>query len=227
MIAIIKDKDGTYVSPVFAVKEAGWKSEILAFNRGRTDIRRINMWEGWICLSRQVFIVKEEEFGCKKKQWTGYCWVLEDKDLWKKLRFRKAVSIEDFSRFKEYAQEIVLPEWFEIKNQADADDLMSVSLWFHDATLKRLEHYGEDIEIEFDTSWQCNITVKFQDVKETELIDRVGIIYDSVLKKKEDGFLWEIEACDAGGVGGVVDFEALPKAPYIICNSIEWKIEIL
>ena len=49
----------------------------------------------------------------------------------------------------------------------------------------------------------------------------------TILKKTEDGFLWEIEVCDAGGVGGVVDFEALPKAPYIICNSIEWKIEIL
>ena len=227
MIAIIKDRGETYVSPVFAVKGAGWKSEILAFDRDRTRIQRIDMWKRQPHLSRQVFIVKEEAFGCQRMKWTGCGRVLDDKDLWKKLRVRKAVSVEDFPMFKEYAREIVLPEWFEIKNQTDAEDLMSVSIGFHDSFLKRLEQRGEEIEIEFDTSWQCNFIVRFHGVKEAVLIDRIGIIYDSALKKTEDGFLWKINACDAGGVGGAVDFEALPNDPYIVCKGMEWKIEIL
>ena len=93
--------------------------------------------------------------------------------------------------------------------------------------MKRLEQDGEDIEIEFETSWQCNITVKFQGVKDSVFIDRVGIIYDSVLEKTVDGFLWKIRVCDAGGIGGIVAFESLPSDPYIVCKSIKWKIAIL
>ena len=80
MIAIIKDRGETYVSPVFAVKGAGWKSEILAFDRDRTRIQRIDMWKRQPHLSRQVFIVKEEAFGCQRMKWTGYGRVLDDKE---------------------------------------------------------------------------------------------------------------------------------------------------
>lgn len=154
MIAIIKDRGETYVSPVFAVKGAGWKSEILAFDRDRTRIQRIDMWKRQPHLSRQVFIVKEEAFGCQRMKWTGYGRVLDDKDLWKKLRVCKAVSVEDFPMFKEYAREIVLPEWFEIKNQTDAEDLMSVSIGFHDSFLKRLEQRGDRDRIRYFVAMQ-------------------------------------------------------------------------
>ena len=228
MIAIIKEGDGTYVSPVFAIKDVGWKSEILAFNQDRTHVQRIKIWRTNILFHcRRVFIVKTEKFAYRKRNWTGYDWVLYDKDFWKKMWIHKAVSTQVFSRFKEYAKDIVLPEWFEIKSQTDSDDLMSLCYGFHDSTLKTLEQNGDNIEIEFDTSWQCNITVKFQGVKDAAFIDHVGIIYDSVLEKTKDGCFWKIRSCDAGSVGGIVDFEILPNDPYIICKNLEWKIEIL
>ena len=68
MLAIILENNEEYVSPVFAIRQAGWQSEVLAFNKERSHLRRIKMWHP----RRQVFIVDWEEFGCKKSVWEGY-----------------------------------------------------------------------------------------------------------------------------------------------------------
>ena len=75
MIAIISENSAEYFSPVFAIRQAGWQSEVLALDRERTHIRRIKMWYP----RRQVFIVDWEEFDCKKSAWEGYDRVLQDK----------------------------------------------------------------------------------------------------------------------------------------------------
>ena len=56
MIAIILENNKEYVSPVFAIRQAGWQSEALAFNKERTHLRRIKIWHP----RRQVFIVDWE-----------------------------------------------------------------------------------------------------------------------------------------------------------------------
>ena len=42
MIAIILENNEEYVSPVFAIRQAGWQSEVLAFNKERSHLRRIS-----------------------------------------------------------------------------------------------------------------------------------------------------------------------------------------
>ncbi len=222
MIAIISDGKEQYVSPIFALKNAGWNSEVLTFNKERTHLRRIKMWRP----RRQVFIVEWEKFACKKSLWEGYDWVLEDKNLFKALRFGKAVSAENFPAFKEYSKEIILPEQFEIKNENDIQSLMDVSMSFHDAIPIRLEKDGDCTQIEFDTTWGCIITVKFEGVKESNLIDRIGLIYDSEIEVKEGGFVFKVTAFDTGEVGGVIDFLPYEGEPYIFCDKIYWSIKI-
>ena len=65
MIAIILENNEEYASPVFAIRQAGWQTEVLAFNKERSHLRRIKMWHP----RRQVFIVDWEKFDCKKFAW--------------------------------------------------------------------------------------------------------------------------------------------------------------
>lgn len=222
MIAIILENNEEYVSPVFAIRQAGWQSEVLAFNRERSHLRRIKIWHP----RRQVFIVDWEEFGCKKFAWEGYDWVLQNKELWKTVRFGKKASIEDFPQFKEYSKEMVLPEWFEVKGERDIQSLMNVSMSFHDSIPIRIETDEKNIEIEFDTTWDCIITVKFEVVRASELVDRIGIIYDSALQKTDGGYVWKVTCFDPGEAGGIVGFLPVSGEPYIECDRIEWSIKI-
>lgn len=89
MIAIILENNEEYVSPVFAIRQAGWRSEVLAFNKERTHLRRIKIWRP----RRQVFIVDWEKFACKKFAREGYDWVLQDKKLWKAVCFGKKAAL--------------------------------------------------------------------------------------------------------------------------------------
>ena len=222
MIAIISENSAEYVSPVFAIRQAGWQSEVLAFDRERTHIRRIKMWYP----RRQVFIVDWEEFDCKKSAWEGYDRVLQDRELWKAVRFGKKASTEDFPQFKEYSEEIILPEWFEVKSERDIQSLMNVSMGFHDSILTRIDTDENDREIEFDTPWGCIITLKFKGVRASGLIDRIGIIYDSVLEKTGSGYTWRVTCFDSGETGGIIDSLPVSGEPYIDCDKIEWNIKI-
>lgn len=222
MLAIISDNGVQYVSPVFAIRDDGWQSEVLAFNKELTHLRRIKMWHP----RRQVFIVDWEKFDCKKFAWEGYDWVLKDKKLWKAVRFGKKASTNDFPQFKEYAKEIVLPEWFEVKGESDIRSLMNVSVFFHDSIPIRIDKGENNTEIEFDTCWGCIITVKFEGVRSSELVDRIGIIYDSALEKTDEGYVWKVTSFDPGEVGGTIDFLPVSGEPYIVCDKVEWSMKI-
>lgn len=222
MLAIILENNEEYVSPVFAIRQAGWQSEALAFNKERTHLRRIKIWHP----RRQVFIVDWEKFNCKKFAWEGYDWVLQDNKLWKAVRFGKKASTNEFPQFKEYTKEMVLPEWFEVKGKRDIQSLMNVSMSFHDSIPTRIDKSENGTEIEFDTTRGCIITVKFEGVRASELVDRIGIIYDSVLEKTDGGYVWKVTCFDAGKAGGIVGFLPVSGEPYIECDKIEWSIKI-
>lgn len=222
MIAIILENNEEYVSPVFAIRQEGWRSEVLAFNKERTHLRRIKIWRP----RRQVFIVDWEKFACKKFAWEGYDWVLQDKKLWKAVRFGKKAATDDFPQFKEYSKEVILPEWFGLKDERDIQSLMNVSMFFHDSIPIRIDKSENGTEIELDTTWGCMITVKFEGVRACELVDRIGIIYDSVLQKTDSGYLWKVTRFDPGEVGGIVDYVPVSGEPYIVCDKMEWSIKI-
>lgn len=222
MIAIILKNNEEYLSPVFAIRQAGWQSEVLVFNKERSHLRRIKIWHP----RRQVFIVDWEKFECKKSTWEGYDWVLKDRKLWKTMRFGKKASTDDFPQFKKYTKKMVLPEWFELKSERDIQSLMNVSMFFHDSIPIRIETDEKNIEIELDTTWNCIVTVKFEGIRASELIDRVGIIYDSVLETTDGGYVWKVTCFDPGKAGGIVDFLPVSGEPYIYCDKIEWNIKI-
>ena len=221
MQALILDGDSTYLSPVFAVKETGWSSEVVAFDFSYSFVKCIPMW----IPERRVFIVGWTEFACKKGKWRGYKWLLQDKTLLRDLRRKKNISAADYPEFKAFSCETALPEWLEIKNENDITALVKASFGFHDSTVLRANQTGDDLEITFDTSWECYVTVRFLDVLEEHLVDKIGMISSSKIKLEENGIRWSITDGYAGWVDGV-DFDSSCAGAYIKCKKILWKIRV-
>ncbi|MFQ6724545.1 MAG: hypothetical protein ACLRFE_04375, partial [Clostridia bacterium] len=68
-------------------------------------------------------------------------------------------------------------------------------------------------------------TLKFIDVIETDIIDNVGIIYDSKIDMKDDEVCWTITGCNSGWINKI-DWDSSPKTePYLKCKKLLWKME--
>ena len=223
MLAIIKDENNKkYVSKVFAIKWKGWDSEVIVFNQDFTHIKILDMWKP----KRQVFIVDYENFDCENDDWEGLDWIIHDKEFMKVLTNKKSVPVENYLQLKEYAKEIKLPEWFEIKTQKDCDSLMEVSFGgFHDSQPVRAEQNGNNLELELDTTWGCHITLKFIDIIDMDIIERFGLIYESEMKIENDCIVWNVTGWQDGWIDSFTD-EDNNNEPFVKCKKLLWKIDV-
>ena len=223
---IIKNKDGsTYVSPIFALKYVGWKSEAIVFDETFSKIKRIKLHDtGFGGIGRTVFVI-ENDFDTSKGDWAGFDWVINDKAIFKALRSKKGADIELFPLFKNHCKEIQLPDFFEIKDDKDIAALEDVSFGFHDSLISEYVENGSSIVVRFDTTWSCYITATFEDVIEADFKEKVGQILDSEIKKTDEGFSFTVLDGFAGWIDGC-DYEAEIGEPHIKCKRIFWQIEI-
>ena len=223
---IIKNKDGsTYVSPIFALKYAGWKSEMIVFNETFEKIKKIKMWDSGFGGIHRIVFVLENDFDTSGGDFVGYDWVINNKALFKALRSKKGVNIEYFPLFKNYCKEIQLPEFFEIKDDKDIAALEGVSFGFHDSLISEYVENGNSIVVRFDTNWGCYITVTFEDVIEADFKEKVGQILDSEIRKTDEGFSFTVLDGFAGWIDGC-NYDSEMGEPYIKCKKIFWQIEI-
>ncbi len=223
---IIKNKsDGTYVSPIFALKYDGWESEAIVFDETFHKINKIKMWNSGLGgIHRNVFVI-ENDFDTNGGDWTGYDWVINDKALFMTLCSEKSADIEAFPLFKDHCKDISMPELFEIKNEKDIAALEDVAFGFHDSFILEYIEKENNVVIRFDTTWDCYITVTFEGVTEADFKEKVGQILDSEIKKTDEGFSFTVLAGFAGWIDGC-DYDSDMGEPYIKCKKIFWKIEI-
>lgn len=228
MLAIIAENNGEYVSPVFALQEAQGKSEVLVFDCTRTKLKRVKMYgrSSGHSFVRQVFLVAWEEWDFGRKNWRGPAWVFEDKDLWRELLKHGEAAVERHPNFLPYAGKVALPDWFTVESEKDITSLLEAAYSFHDGTVERIEEQENYTEIEFDTHWECTITVRFWGVKEMRYFDCIGIIGECAVTRDEDGFWFEAELIQTGRLGGVIEDMPLPENPYILAEGISWSIKI-
>jgi hypothetical protein len=224
---IVKNKDGsTYVSPIFALKYAGWDSEVIAFDETFEKIIKIKIWYKKVFdgLHRNVFVL-ENDFDTSGGDFVGFDWVISDKTLLTALSSKKGAKIEDFPLFKDYCKRISVPKLFELKNDREIADLQSLTFGFHDSFLQEYVENGSSIVIRFDTTWDCYITVTFEGVVEADFKGKVGQILDSEIKKTDEGFSFTVLDGFAGWIDGC-DYDIEIGEPYIKCKKIFWQIEI-
>ena len=115
---------------------------------------------------------------------------------------------------------------FEIKTQKDIDILEGISFGFHDAYILNYTETEENIIVRFDTTWNCYITVSFEEVVKADFKEKVGMILASEIKKTETGFSFKVTDGFAGWIDGC-NYDIDMEEPYIESKKIFWQIEIV
>lgn len=206
MIAIIYDRntESTYVSPIFAIKNE-W--EFIVFNAERTAVKLLKNWQ-----DVAVYVVEQTdgEFDCQKGKWRGYEWVIGNTDLLKSIRRGRSASVEEFSEFKKYTEEIILPEWFEVKTDSDIQTLIDLAdLIDGEGEIKDIIREGSAILMRVKTLNGSYVNIKLTDIFEESPAGSMDHIAGIGIERREGGF---------GFIYG---------DKQIRCRGILWNIEII
>ena len=115
-----------------------------------------------------------------------------------------------------------MPDGFEINDDDDMNSLMEISFGFHNSIVTKIDTVGNDMEVEFDTTWCCVVTVLFQGVTEYKFLDLTRQILDAKIARTESGYVWTVDCLD-----WLEDVHNTPERPhYISCASIKWRVVI-
>ena len=181
MLAKIVSDNREYYSYVFAKFNPGWYEGVIVFDSENKKFELLNVYKTKPSLKRKIFIVDTDKTGMVKKKeiklsvattyidCIGYDWILGNRDLIKKIKDGKSVD-EEYVRLAEALNDnIDIGEWKYVKNQKDADDLMSVSFGFHDATIKSICYQLKEgfydpssVQVLFTGCWECDVLLEFK-----------------------------------------------------------------
>ena len=216
MIAMIRTEQGVYVSPVFALRVAGWRTEAFVFDESQEWLIRLKMWS-----PRKVYIVREEEpFPASRGDWHGYDWLLNSPAARAWYGFRKRIPTSALPEVSPFVKPYSLPEWTEIVTQTDANDLDRLTGGFHDARVLWEKSEGKDLTVRFDTSWNCLVTVRFLGVNEPfKLSSKFQFILHSEWKRTPEGIQWTVDDAFPPGDVGEKPFEPFT----LTCQKVFWQ----
>ena len=190
-------------------------------------------------LKRKIFIIDTDTSGMIEKKEIklsltttykdcfGFAWILENYDLIKQIKSGKPVDEQYIKIAEEQNKSIDTNEWKYIKNQKDADDLLSAAWGFHDARLESIsykvkENYDDpsSVHVLFTGCWESDILLEF---KKDVLIhfnyddNTIPDIMDSSILFY-NGFIYWVDDCVKS-----VD-EIAEENIYFRARSLSWKM---
>ena len=146
MIAKILTKDNReYYSYVFAKFNPGFHETVIVFDEEKDKFELLNVYEVNPYIIRKVFIIDADtndwvskdsikvSLLSKYKECRGYDWMINDIELIKAIIDGKQVEDSYKTKAKKLNKNIDKSEWHYIKNQKDAEDLLTAAWGFHDA----------------------------------------------------------------------------------------------
>lgn len=229
-LGIFKRADGsTYVTPVFALRYDGLRSEAIGLDEHFSKVQCLSLWAttpapNHPLATRQLFIV-QDTYASTDKSWDGEDWLLADEILMGRLLSGDSISAAEDPRFLPHTHPVALPAWFELKTERDIRTLQDLCYHFHDAYVLDYTEDSADLIIRFDTTWECYVTLRFCNVTEADFKEKVGVILRAEIRMTETGF--ELVVVDGfAGWMGECDYETETDSPYIRCQKILWQIEI-
>lgn len=230
MIAIIKNSYNMtdrltnhkpfYVTNVLAVNYDYYNPQAIVFDSTFTKILKLDMYG----TTRRVYMIQGDNLDFINGQWQGLDWVINDGELIAKLE-NGSVDVKDYPKAQEYAYEVELPEWFEVNNEMDAKNLIDISVGFHSAYINSASIDGNNMELVLDETFSCKFTLRFIDIMDMDIVDKIGKIYKSEMSVEDGVICWTIigwESCVEDEVNG---YNCSKTNPYIKCKKILWKME--
>ncbi len=239
MLAKIVSDNREYYSYVFAKFNPGWFESVIVFDNENSRFELINVYKTTPSLKRKVFIIDTDTTDMVEKKEIklsiittykdcfGYAWILENSNLIKQIKDGKQVEEQYIKIAEEQNKSIDTSEWKYVKNQKDADNLLSAAWGFHDATIKSISYQMKDnyndpssIQVLFTGCWECDVILEF---KKDVLIhfnfndNNMPDIMDSNILF-HDGFIYWIDDCIESVDDITEDFI------YFRARSLAWKM---
>lgn len=241
MIAKVVSGNREYYSHVFAMFNPGWHQCVVVFDSENEKFELLNVYKTMPYLKRKVFIIDTDKTDMieqkeikisvttKYENCVGYSWILENHDLIKSIKARKTVDEKYIQLAVTLNNSIDTGEWKYVKSQKDAENLLSASWGFHDATLANIsykvkENYDEPsiVQVLFTGCWECDILLEFKkdvlvhfnvnDNNTFEILDS-NIIF-------HDGFIYWVDDC----IENVSDITE--EYIYFRARSLAWKMVV-
>lgn len=220
MIARIRTSTGFYDSAVFAIYYHAKYYEVLVFDKkgNKLKLQRSDVsCSDKILICVFIYDIRTENW-TKTPQAEGYDWILGHE-----------ITYDVLERCKNIQSQIPSPEWFEIKDQADADGLLRAATYFHYAYVKDIFYIGERLCILFK-AWSCEVLFSLEGNATTNLVKGFGniriddafpFIYDSAVFLEDGKIYWtDNEETDS--------FEEIEQEVryYFSAEKVKWKLRL-
>lgn len=234
MLAVIKNGEEQYISYILAISNNRHflEDEIIVFDSTYAYLKKMPLYyaikektSSARKLIMQASIISYEDEGFIKGKWSGYEFIINNKELMKRLLSDELVNINFVNGIEKYSMKPIIPDWFNINNENDINNLMYVSSKFNDATLEEVIEDSNDIlELKLDTM-DGFLYIRFVGIIENQLHDKVGQLLDVELIKVEDYYLFKIND-GFGGWDDGIDYDISSKGAFIKSKDVSWKIEV-
>lgn len=233
MKALIKNNNSYYTSYVLAVSNEKdfWNTRIIVFNDAYNSIKmiscyrkeKINFFGGYKLYAESFIFDYDDSNFVATKKWKGISSIVENDSLIKKLELNKLVSILEFNELKKFAKEVEISKWNEVSTEKDIQNLEMLSSSFHDACVEFAS--GENNNLYLTLScMNCTIIMKFINVIEEDIENKVGQILNSKIEIIDDTFKWSILDGFGGWIDGI-DYDINAKDVFIRCKRILWSFK--
>ena len=217
MIAKIVQENDIYYSYVFAEIYNGFYSKALVFHSESGQFRLVEMYRQTPSLVRTVFIIDPDrsdfitiqklKLKCfhTKHEVDGYEWILNDTALLENLINNREIPPEVTARARKLNAGLEISEWNYVKDQKDAEKLLSAAWGFHDAEIDRMEYTQQpnQLTVHFTGCWAAELDLIFEgnvamhsqyddaytsDIYEASVLFENGYIYwvDAEVEKYQD-----------------------------------------
>lgn len=241
MIAKILTKDNReYYSYVFAKFNPGFYETVIVFDEEKDKFELLNVYEVNPYIIRKVFIIDTDtndwvskdsikvSLLFKYKECSGYDWMINDIELIKAIIDGNQVEASYKIKAKELNNNIDKSEWRYVKNQKDAEDLLTAAWGFHDAYIKDIKYFDvEDteegtrkVQVLFGGCWSCEIILEFNRDVLIHFVsedDADNCVYSSNIIF-HDGFVYWVGE-DVETFSDIEDYLTYFKA-----RSLKWKM---
>ncbi len=240
MIAKIVSGDREYYSHVFARFNPGWFECVIVFDNENKRFELLDVYKTKPSLKRKIFIIDTDMTDMVEKKEIklsvtttykdcfGYAWVLENSDLMKRIKAGKQVDEQYIKMAEEQNKSIDTGEWKYVKNQKDAENLLSAAWGFHDATLKSISYELREsvsdpscVRVLFTGCWECDIVLEFKKDVLIHLNCDDSATPDDIMDSNilfHDGFVYWVDDC----IESVDDITE--EYIYFRARSLAWKM---
>jgi len=227
MIAKVKSQNRIYDTIIFAIINDSWNSKIIGFDENIERIQFIRYWEKdglFLGTRRNVYVYDTkilDNSWVNDEKISGFSWIINDKKLMNKIKKEKTIDVEIMRKCHLLQSHIKTKEYQDICNEQDIENLLSVSLGFHDSYVESLNQSQDETVILMNTTWGCKIEFILKQVQFCNLeveYGNLGEIFDANIFIEGDHIYWVDDRSVSSSIEIGNDFK------YFSAKQVRWRL---